>query len=103
MDKHDVRRGKDILFADDVTRHIKPLSIKQLRKFVKLIDKLGSTTDGAALSDEEIDTMMDAASIILEKVDPILISDRDNLEEAIDLTCFNEMMNVAMGNAAPEE
>ena len=103
MDKHDVRRGKMIMFGDDVERHIKPLSIKQLRKFVTVIDKLGNTASADSMSDEDIDTMVDAAEIILSKVDPNLANDRDALEDVVDLVVFNEMMSVAMGNSAPEE
>lgn len=100
---HDVRKGKSIEFSDDVTRTIKPLTIKQLRKFVVVIEKLGSTADATSMTDEDIDTMVEAASIILSKVDPNLAADRDRLEDVIDLVVFNEMMNVAMGNASPEE
>lgn len=102
-DKHNVRNGKDIEFGDGVTRSVKPLSIKQLRKFVKIIDKLGDTTNAGTMSDEDIDTMVDAASVILEKIDPKFAADRDLLEDSVDLIMFNEMMNVAMGNASPEE
>ena len=102
-DKHNVRKGKDIEFDDGVTRRVKPLSIKQLRSFVKIIEKLGDTSNATTMTDEDIDTMVDAASVILEKVDPKFAADRDKLEDSIDLSTFNEMMNVAMGNASPEE
>lgn len=103
MDKHNVRRGKMVLFGDDVERHIKPLSIKQLRKFVTVIEKLGNTASAESMTDEDIDTMAEAAEIILSKVDPNLANDREALEDAVDLVVFNEMMTVAMGNSAPEE
>lgn len=104
MDKHDVRRGKDIVFSDDITRNVKPLSIKQLRRFVKVIEKLGDTaSDATTMTDEDIDTMVDAAEIILSKVDPTLANDRDKLEDVVDLVTFNDMMQIAMGNASPEE
>jgi hypothetical protein len=103
MDKNDIRKGKDIEFSDGVTRRVRPLSIKQLRKFVKIIDKLGSTENAASMSDEDIDTMVDAAAVIFEKVDQNLAADRDAIEDVVDLLTFNDMMNVAMGNASPEE
>ena len=90
-------------FADDVIRYVRPLTLKQLRKFVEVIDKLGSTENAATMSDEDIDTMLDAAEIILSRCDPVLAADRDKLEDAVDLVSFNKMMNVAMGNASPEE
>jgi len=103
MDKNDVTKGVAIEFGDGVVRKVKPLTLKQLRKFVKIIDKLGATDDATSMSDEDIDTMVDAAEVILSKVDPVLSSDRDALEDAVDLDSFNKMMSVAMGNAAPEE
>lgn len=103
IDKHDVRKGKEIEFADGVVRKIRPLSIKQLRKFVVVIEKLQNTSDASSMTDEDIDTMVDAAAIILAKIDPNLANDREQLEDTVDLVSFNEMMQVAMGNASPEE
>lgn len=102
-DKHDVRRGADVDFADGVTRHIKPLTIRQLRKFVVVIEKMTTTEDAAAMSEQDIDLMRDASKIILEKVDPGLASDDDRLEDTVDIVVFNQLMNVAMGASSPEE
>lgn len=101
--KHDIRKGKDIVFGDGITRNVKPLTIRQLRKFVPVVDSLGSTTDAMSMSDQDIDSMMDAASIILEKIDPTLAADREALEDAVDIVIFGDMMGVAMGAASPEE
>lgn len=103
MNKNDVRQGVSIEFGDEVVRTVKPLTLKQLRKFVKIIEKLGSTEDATTMTDEDIDTMVDAAEIILAKIDPKLAADREALEDAVDLVSFNKMMNVAMGNSSPEE
>jgi hypothetical protein len=101
-DKHQVSKGGLVEFSDDVSRHIRPLSIKQLRKFVKIIEKMGDTTDATTMTDEDIDHMVDAAEVILAKVDPNLVADRDQLEDVVDLDAFNQMMSIAMGNASPE-
>ena len=103
MNKNDVRQGIAIEFGDGVSRTIRPLTLKQLRKFVVVIEKLGSTENASTMTDDDIDTMVDAAEIILAKVDPALAADRDALEEAVDLVAFNKMMNVAMGASSPEE
>lgn len=103
MNRHDVRKGEQILFADDQERLVKPLTIRQLREFVKVIEKMDQEKFGASMNDEDIDTMMDAAQIILKKVDPDLAEDRDKLEDAIDLDVFAKLMNIAMGQASPEE
>lgn len=103
MNKNDVRQGEVIEFADGIARTVRPLTIKQLREFVKIVDKLGSTENAASLSDEDIDTMIEAAAVILAKTDPKLAADTDALEDVVDLVSFNKMMNVAMGNSSPEE
>lgn len=100
--KHNVRKGRDIAFADGVERRIKPLTIGQLRKFVPVVDRMGST-DGTNMSDQDIETMLEAAAIILEKVDPALAQNQELLEDTVDILNFNEMMEVAMGQASPEE
>lgn len=104
-DKHNVRKGKEITFADDEVRIIRPLTIKLLRKYVKVINSIEEKdiSDLNSISDEDLDLMIDAAAIILEKVDPALANDRERLEDALDLGIFNEMMTVAMGAASPEE
>lgn len=103
MDKHDVRKGVDIVFADGVERRVHPLTIKALRKFVKIMEKMSDIEDMTTVSDEDIDTMVEAAAIILDKVDPELAADRERLEDTIDLNSFSAMMSIAMGASSPEE
>lgn len=103
MDRHDVRKGVDIVFADNVTRRVHPLTIKSLRKFVKIMEQMSDIEDMTTVSDQDIDTMIEAAAIIMEKVDPELAGDRDRLEDAVDLYSFSQMMSVAMGASSPEE
>lgn len=103
VDKHDVRKGKDIMFADGKERHVSPLTLRQLRKFVKIIEELGNIEDATSMSDEDIDHMVTAAQIIMEKSDPDLASDRDQIEDAIDVEIFQDLMGIAMGSSSPEE
>ena len=97
----DLRGGFDIVFADGVTRKVKPLTIRQLRSFMKVMDKMQNidTDDAnASLSDEDIDNMVNAAAIALSKVDEELAGDPDGLEDVLDLRCFGELMAASMGN-----
>lgn len=89
-------KGTEITFADGVVRRIKPLTIRQLREFMKVANNMKTTEEGN-LTDEDIDKMIAAAKIALAKVDPELADDDDALEEALDLRSFQELMNVAMG------
>lgn len=98
------RLAVEIEFADDVTRTVKPLTIRTLRKFMKIADKLDVGESGK-LSDDDIDHMISAAAIVLEDVDPELAKDRDKLEASLDVETFWKIMQVAMGNkiADPNE
>jgi hypothetical protein len=91
----DLFLGKEILFADGKKRTIRPLTIRNLRKFMKIVKDLKSEDN---LSDEDIDVMVEAAAIALSAVDPELAADTDALEDALDLRCFGELMNAAMGS-----
>lgn len=92
----DLHQGTDIVFADGKTRTIKPLTIRQLRKFMKVANDL-KLTDDNDMTDEDIDKMVEAAGIALAKVDPDLAEDNDALEDILDLRCFGELMAAAMG------
>ena len=96
----DLRAGYDIVFADGKTRKVKPLTIRQLRGFMKIKDKMGDldTEDNKSLSDEDFDNMVSAAAIALSKVDTELADDADALEDALDLRCFGDLMAASMGN-----
>lgn len=97
MANKDIHEGKAIVFADGKTRVVRPLTIRQLRKFMKVAANLQIKSE-AEMTDDDIDSMVEAASIALAKVDPELASDLDNLEDVLDLRCFSELMAAAMGN-----
>lgn len=90
-----IREGQEIVFADGETRTIYPLTIRQLRKFMKIIKDLNTGTE--QIGDEDIDVMVEASSIALEKVDADLAADRDALEDALDIRSFNQLLAAAMG------
>ena len=92
----DLYKGVEIVFADGKARVIKPLTIRQLRKFMKVVSEMKATED--QLSDEDIDRMVQAASIALQKVEPELSEDLDALEDILDLRSFNLIMGAAMGS-----
>jgi uncharacterized protein (UPF0335 family) len=90
-----LRPGVKIIFEDGDTREVKPLTIKQLRRFVVAIE--GLDTEKANLSSEDIDRMTEAVSIALEKADPELSQDRERLEDVLTIQLFNEILAAAMG------
>lgn len=91
----DILAGKEITFADGKTRTIKPLTIRNLRKFMAVVKDL-KTED--TLSDADIDIMVEAAGIALATVDPELGNNKEKLEDVLDLRSFGELMSAAMGS-----
>ena len=91
----DLFAGTDIVFADGKTRTIKPLTIRQLRKFMKIVKDLNTES---GISDEDIDIMVEAAAVALATVDAELAEDTDALEDILDLRSFGELMSAAMGS-----
>jgi hypothetical protein len=93
----DIRNGAEILFADGKKRIIKPLTIRQLRKFMKVANNMKPGEDGQ-MSDEDIDRMVESASIALMATDPELAADPEALEDILDLRSYSDLMSAAMGN-----
>lgn len=91
------RISVDMEFADGVTRSIKPLTIRRLRKFMKLVESL-SSTEASKMDDDDIDKMMQAAAIVVEQSDPELAANTEKLEDAIDVDIFWKLIQIAMGN-----
>lgn len=96
--KNVVREGNEVVFADGVSRTVFPLTIRQLRKFLKLVKDLKLDNDAENMTDEDIDQMIDVASLILSKDYPDFAADKDALEDALDLKCFAELTAWAMGS-----
>lgn len=72
---------------------LKPLTIKELRKFMIAIQKTANTTS----EDETLDILIDACAVALEKQLPELVADRDALEDALDVPTINRILEVCGG------
>ena len=97
MSNKDLHAGTEIVFADGKKRVIKPLTIRQLRKFMKIANAMKISEDGN-MTDEDIDNMIDSAAIALAGTDPVLAEDREALEDILDLKSYSALMSAAMGN-----
>jgi len=75
---------------------VRPLTIRQLRRFVKVVGNLNFDNQ-TELSDDDIDNMIEAVSIALEKAAPELSSDKESIEDSLDIRTFNAILNAAMG------
>ena len=79
------RVSLDLEFADGKTRTIRPLTIRRLRKFMAVAEKIKVPEDGK-LRDEDIDNMMEAAVIIMDGTDEAI--PRDEIEDVLDVDIF---------------
>lgn len=90
---NNIRPGVDIAFADK-TRTIYPVTLRQLRKLTSVMKEMENIKDD---DDKSVDLMVEAASIILEKIDPEIYDNFDLLEDLLDIKSFNAMVSAAMG------
>jgi hypothetical protein len=73
---------------------IKPLPIKQLRKFMEAIKEMDSdntTEDGA------MDLFIKAAMICLENIKPELSTDKEKFEEVVEIPTMMKILEVCGG------
>lgn len=92
--KHIARVTEEIEFADGKTRTVRPLTIKSLREFVKIVE--GLELSGDSIDDETFDRMVEASYIVLRQSDKEI--DKESVEDIVDLDNFQKIMAVAMGN-----
>ena len=84
---------EEIQLQNGQTVKLKPLSIKELRKFMEAIQKTSNvTTEGETLT-----ILIDACAIALEKQLPELVNDRDALEDVLDVPTMNRILEVCGG------
>jgi hypothetical protein len=96
MSAKNLREGREVIFVDGSKKTIYPLTLRQLRKFMKVIKGMNDSPE-QGMTDEDITKMVEATSIVLEKVDPELSVDLEAIEDSIDVKIFNEIIAGAMG------
>lgn len=84
---------EEIQLQNGATVKLKPLTIKELRKFMIAIQKTADVTT----EDETLNVLIDAVAVALEKQLPELVSDRDALEDALDVPTINRILEVCGG------
>ena len=85
----------EIELSDGSTLVVKPLPIKQLRKFMAVIKEM----DNPENEDEEsaMDLFIKAARVCLEVSRPELANDTDKFEELIEIPTMMKILEVAGG------
>jgi len=72
---------------------LKPLTIKELRKFMAAVQK----TADAKTEDETLTILIEACAVALEKQLPDLVKDKDKLEDALDVPTINRILEICGG------
>jgi hypothetical protein len=84
---------EEITLQNGATVQLKPLTIKELRKFMAAISKTGE----AQTEDETLTILIDACAVALEKQLPELVKDRDAFEDVLDVPTINRILEVCGG------
>ena len=84
---------EEVELQNGATVKLKPLSIKELREFMKVIQKTGE----AQIEDETLNILIEACRIELKKQLPDLVADRDAFEDVIDVPTMNRILEVCGG------
>ena len=84
---------EEITLQNGVTVKLKPLTIKELRKFMAAIAKTAEVTT----EDETLTILIDACAVALEKQLPDLVKDRDAFEDTLDVPTINRILEVCGG------
>ena len=84
---------EEIQLQNGVNVKLKPLTIKELRKFMAAIAKTAEVTT----EDETLTILIDACAVALEKQIPDLVKDRDAFEDVLDVPTINRILEVCGG------
>jgi hypothetical protein len=72
---------------------VRPLNIKRLRRFMEIVKNF----DEEAGDEGNLDLMVDAVAIAIERSNPELAKDKDTLEEALDIPTIWKILEIAGG------
>ena len=84
---------EEISLQNGVTVKLKPLTIKELRKFMVVIQKTADVTT----EDETLTILIEACAVALEKQLPDLVKDVDAFEDVLDVPTINRILEVCGG------
>ena len=86
---------EEIQLSNGQTLTIKPLTIKHLKKFLKVIKKM----DDPEITEEDqiMEIFIEGAMVCLEQLMPDLAEDRDLFEDTIEVPTMMKILEVAGG------
>lgn len=74
---------------------VKPLPIKQLKKFMNVLKEMDS--ESVKTEDDAMDLFVKAAMVCLEKTKPEIAHDRDAFEEVVNVPTMMKILEVCGG------
>lgn len=84
----------DIELLDGTKIKMRPLKISLLREFMNRFEGIGEVADS---NDKSMDVLMDCVQIAMRQYAPDLSTDRDRLEDNIDLPGVYKVIEAAAG------
>jgi hypothetical protein len=88
----------EVELANGEVLTLKPLPIKQLRKFMSVIKKMDvENPDEIGTEEAAMDIFIEAAMVCLEVSKPELSKDRDKFEEVIEVPTMMKILEIAGG------
>ena len=84
---------EEVTLQNGSTVKLKPLSIKELRKFMLVLQAASNSTS----EDQTLNVLIDACAVALEKQLPDLVKDRDAFEDVLDVPTINRILEVCGG------
>jgi len=84
---------EEIQLQNGATVKLKPLTIKELRKFMVVIQKTAEVTS----EDETLTILIEACAVALEKQLPDLVKDIDAFEDTLDVPTINRILEICGG------
>ena len=84
---------EEIQLQNGATVKLKPLTIKELRKFMVVIQKTAEVSS----EDETLTILIEACAVALEKQLPELVKDIDAFEDTLDVPTINRILEVCGG------
>ena len=85
----------EIELSDGTSITLKPLPIKQLRKFMEVIKKMDN--DENASEDAAMDVFIEAAMVCLEALKPDLANDKEKFENLVEVPTMMKILEIAGG------
>jgi hypothetical protein len=86
---------EEIQLSDGSSLTIRPLSIKNLKKFMEVIKK--TEQEDITTEDQVMEIFIEAAMVCLEQFKPELSKDKDAFEEIIEVPTMMRILEVAGG------